>query len=111
MKRLFSLLLALVLLTGSAAADTVINSTEKRSITPQAAGLNEVKAGISPTTGRVLSSLLVPKSFAGLVITGKYMPMLVQIDNAGGGVTYYDKDNKKRTRNPWGASFVDIVYE
>ena len=111
MKRIISLLLALALLCGTAAADTVINSTENRHITPQRVGLNEVKDGISPTTGRVLSTLLVPKTFAGLALTGKYMPMLVQIDNAGGGVTYYDGEGKKRTRNPWGATYVDIVYE
>ncbi|MBR6029205.1 MAG: DUF3048 C-terminal domain-containing protein [Clostridia bacterium] len=111
MKKLICLVLALLMMASAAGADTVINSTENRHITPKAVGLNEVPEDISPTTGRVLSSLPVPKSFAGLALTGRYMPMLVQIDNTNGGVTYYDEGGKKRTRNPWGATYVDIVYE
>ena len=50
--------------------------------------VNPEVAGQSPTTG--------------LPWTGTYLPMLVQIDNAAGGLGY---------RAPWGASYADIMYE
>lgn len=103
MKKILLLTLALVLLMTSAAmADTKIDGTKNRNITIRPVGLNQVAEGVSPTTGLALDSLAVPASAAGLAATGRYMPMLVQIDNAGGGVGY---------RAPWGAQYVDIVYE
>ncbi|MGN0779871.1 MAG: DUF3048 C-terminal domain-containing protein [Aristaeellaceae bacterium] len=108
MKRLLCAMLALslVLSMGAAMADeegmTRINPTEKRNITVQDAGLNEVIEGVSPTTGLYLDELDAPEGFAGLAVTGRYMPMLVQIDNTDGGVG---------DMAPWGASYADILYE
>ena len=105
MKRIISFLLiaCLVLsLVPSALADTVIKPNEKRKIKLQKVQENQAEEGISPTTGLPLDELENVEGFAGLAVTGRYMPMLVQIDNTDGGV---DK------RAPWGASYADIVYE
>jgi len=105
MKRIISLILALAMLLAvvpSAMADTMINTKEKRGIKLQKVGLNEVEEGVSPTTGLTLEDLEMPEGFAGLAITGRYMPMLVQIDNSNGGV---------EDMAPWGASYADIIYE
>ena len=103
MKKLFaSALAAAMLFTAGAMADTTINSTENRGITLQNVTVNQAVEGVSPTTGRTLSELTVPDGYAGLASTGRYMPILVQIDNAGGGVGY---------RAPWNMSYADIVYE
>ena len=104
MKKLLSLALALMLLTSaaSALANTVIDPNENRGIQLTPAGLNEVEEGVSPTTGRVLADVDTPAGFAGQAVTGRYMPMLVQIDNTTGGVGRVA---------PWGASYADIMYE
>lgn len=105
MKKTLRVLLALALalcLTPAALAETVIDGQANRNITLQEVGLNEVVDGVSPTTGLTLSELDQPEGFAGLAITGRYMPMLVQIDNDQGGVG---------DRAPWGAAYADIVYE
>lgn len=97
MKKTLRVLLALALalcLTPAALAETVIDGQADRNITLQEVGLNEVIDGVSPTTGLTLSELDQPEGFAGLAITGRYMPMLVQIDNTDGGVG---------DRAPWGA--------
>lgn len=104
MKRVLSLLLALALTlsVAAASAETVINSTEKRGIKLQKVGLNEVEDGISPTTGLALADYDAPEGFAGLAVTGRYLPMMVQIDNSDGGVNDIA---------PWGATYADVVYE
>lgn len=103
MKKILLLAMALILLVTSAAlADTKIDGSKNRNITVNPVGLNEAEAGVSPTTGRVLDELEIPVGAAGLAVTGRYMPMLVQIDNAGGGIGW---------RAPWGANYADIVYE
>ena len=105
MKKLMSMLLAMVLLLSlvpTAFADTVIDPNEKRNIALTEVGVNEMQEGISPTTGLNLSDLEVVDGFAGQAVTGRYMPMLVQIDNTDGGVD---------VRSPWGASYADIIYE
>lgn len=105
MKKLVSLLMACVLtltLLPAALAETTVDGTEDRGIKLNEAGLNEVEDGVSPTTGLTLSDLETPDGFAGLAVTGRYMPMLVQIDNSEGGVNDIA---------PWGASYADIVYE
>ena len=106
MKKLVSLLLAMILvlsLVPAAVADQVmLNPDENRKIKLQKVGLNEAEEGVSPTTGLYLEDLEAPAGFAGLAVTGRYMPMLVQIDNTSGGID---------ARAPWGASFADIVYE
>ena len=95
MKKIVSLLLCLMLLGTSALAETTINAAENRGIVIEDAEPNEWEdPRISPTTGLILQNVAAraPESgFAGLAITGRYMPMLVQIDNAEAGIGY-DKD-------------------
>ncbi len=74
---------------------TIIQDEENRGIQVKGLGSNgnfstnpEI-AGQSPTTGLPWDGTY-------------YMPMLVQIDNAAGGLGY---------RAPWGASYADIMYE
>ena len=112
---MLSLLLCLILLGSSALAETTINPAENRGIPFDKAEPNEWEdTRVSPTTGRVLSEVLkdAPASgFAGLAVTGRYMPMLVQIDNAEGGIGY-DSDGKwTGKRAPWGAQYTDVIYE
>ena len=109
MKKLFGVLLALCLLCSIGLAETVIDPAADRGITITPAGTNPMIDGISPTTGRKLSEIPVVDGFAGLAITGRYMPMLVQIDNAGGGVNAEGSGLGKRA--PWGLDYVDVVYE
>ena len=106
MRKLLCMLLA-ALLIGSVAlatAETVIDGKEVRNITINDAGLNEAPEGVSPTTGRLLSELAAaaPSNATGLAVTGRYMPMLVQIDNADNGIGI---------RSPWGGLWADIIYE
>ena len=98
---LCALLLALTLLA-SALADTVIDGKTERKITPIPSEPRALEPGVSPTTGRMLDSLLVPEGYAGYAATGRYMPMLVQIDNTNGGIG---------KTMPWGVSWADIIYE
>ena len=104
MKKIIAFVLAMTLLLSACAAlaETTINATEKRGIKLQNVGLNEVEEGVSPTTGLYLEDYDQPDGFAGLAITGRYLPMMVQIDNSNGGV-----DNVA----PWGATYADVVYE
>lgn len=100
MKKFLCLLLAMVCfaaLTQTAFAGgvtTVIQDEADRKISVQGLGsdgnfpVNPEVPGQSPTTG--------------LPWDGTYMPMLVQIDNADGGIG---------ERAPWGAAFADIIYE
>lgn len=112
MKRIVSVILALAMLLSMASAvaesgTTRIDPTENRNIKINEAGLNEVAEGISPTTGLTLSDLEAPEGFAGLAVTGRYLPMMVQIDNQDGGVDNPDGANV----SPWGLSYADIIYE
>ncbi len=105
MQKVMAAILTVLLLAGmlmSAEAQTVIDPTAERGIELQSVGLNEVPEGISPTTGRTLSRLPQFEGFAGLAVTGRYLPMLVQIGNDSGGVG---------ERAPWGVSYGDIFYE
>ena len=102
MKRIAALLTAMCLLLAQALAETTIDPKEARNIPLTEAGENETPDGISPTTGRTLSKLYVPEGYAGLAATGRYLPMLVQIGNDGGGVG---------NRAPWGVACADILYE
>ena len=105
MRKLMAALLAMLLMTGMiapAAAETFIDPKAERGITLQPAGENEAPEGVSPTTGRTLATLAKPEGFAGLAITGRYLPMLVQIGNDAGGVG---------ERAPWGITYADVMYE
>lgn len=105
MKKISIMIIAVLLMLSlcvAATADTVIDPKENRGIKLQPVGLNEVEDGISPTTGLPLEDYDQMNGFAGLAITGRYQPMLVQIDNSDGGVN---------DLAPWGATYADIVYE
>lgn len=105
MKKILSMILMLALLLSIAPlayANTVINPFEDRNIVVKEAGTNPIVEGVSPTTGLKLADLEAVDGFAGMAVTGRYMPMLVQIDNTDGGVDL---------RSPWGASYADIMYE
>ena len=95
-------LLAVALTAQCALAETVIDGRTDRGITPAPSAPRAMEPGVSPTTGRALSDLEVPEGFAGYAATGRYMPMLVQIDNTNGGVG---------STAPWGVAWADIVYE
>lgn len=105
MKKWLCLVLAAMLLLGTttALAETkTVNPQENRGIQLQTVGLNEVEEGISPVTGRTLSELYVPEGFTGQAVTGRYLPMMVQVGNDQGGIGH---------RAPWGLDYVDLVYE
>lgn len=104
MKRFVSMLLVLVTLCSAAAAsaETIIQADENRNIDMQEVSTNDMINGVSPITGRPLADVDQIEGFAGQAVTGRYMPMLVQIDNTDGGVN---------NRAPWGVSYADIVYE
>lgn len=107
LKKTLSLVLALLLVLSAAAAlaDPVqIDPYENRSIQINKAGDNEVPDGVSPTTGLTLSEIELPDdaNFVGQAVTGRYTPVLVQIDNTDGGFG---------NRAPWNGSYADIVYE
>lgn len=102
MRRLIAAMLAMLLLTCGAMAETTIDPTAGRGIVLQETGENMPVEGVSPTTGRTLSDLPQIEGFQGLAVTGRYLPMLVQIGNDSGGVG---------DRAPWGISYADILYE
>ena len=104
MKKAISLIVAgvLALCMASASAETVINPTEERSVLKSPVTENATEPGYSPTTGLELSTLDIPDGFAGLAVTGRYTPFMVQIDNTEGGVG---------NRAPWNGSYADVVYE
>jgi len=109
MKKAICLLLGLILLLGTAMADDgaiMLSGTEKRNIKVHDTGDNTVEPGTSPTTGESLSDLAaeltLPDTWGGMVKTGEYYPMLVQISNPDGGTGNHA---------PWFASYADIVYE
>ena len=83
-------------------AETTVDATSDRGIVLCDVEDNPMIEGESPVTGRTLADLEVPDGFAGQAATGRYMPMMTQIDNADGGVGY---------RAPWGAQYADVVYE
>jgi hypothetical protein len=105
MKKLFCLLAVLALCLGSvpSLASTALNYAQDRGIVLSEAELNPVIPGESPTTGRRLTAITPGnRDFLGLAVTGRYQPMLVQIDNT---------DNGAGNRAPWGAASADIIYE
>ena len=115
MKKVVCMLLCLLLLGSAAMAETMLNGGENRNIQFEKADLNDPIDGLSPVTGRLLSQVAAEApdtGFAGQAITGRYMPIIVQIDNADGGIGY-DSSTGKATgyRAPWGAQYSDVVYE
>ena len=102
MKKLVSLLLCLMLLGSAAMAETVLNGGENRGISFEKADLNDPIEGLSPVTGRLLSQVAADApatGFAGQALTGRYMPIIVQIDNADGGIGY-DSTTGKAPASP-----------
>lgn len=106
MKKLLALVMTLLLTTlcclPALADATLLDPKEERGIVIAETGLNEIVEGVSPTTGRKLAAIPKFPGFAGLAVTGRYLPMLVQIGNDYGGVG---------ERAPWGVSYADILYE
>lgn len=107
MKKILGLILAVCLLLSTAAAETYVDPAADRGITINPAGTNTVPDGISPTTGRSLADITIPDNALGYAVTGRYMPMLVQIDNTGGGVNA----STAGMRAPWGLQYSDVIYE
>ena len=117
MKKLLCLVLALVLLlsiTSAAFAAKTIDGLGKRKIKIKEAKLNTAPEtlladNISPTTGRDLTTIKVPDGFTGSAATGLYVPVMVQISNAGGGVGVNSKGQPSTA--PVNAQYADVVYE
>ena len=113
MKKILSILLCLMLLWSAAMAETFINGGENRNIVIDEAEENDPIDGVSPVTGRNLSEVrdqYYQTGFTGQAVTGRYLPILVQIDNADGGIGY--KDGKATgNRAPWGVEYADVIYE
>ncbi|MBR6029570.1 MAG: DUF3048 domain-containing protein [Clostridia bacterium] len=104
MKKLLCLLLCLCVLP-SALSETLRDGRDTRTQNlPKRFAVYEAEEGVSPTTGLKLSdrAAIAGEGFAGLAITGRYQPMLVQIDNTNGGAGDIA---------PWGVYYADIVYE
>ena len=88
MKKLTALIFATILImTVSAgfAEPSVIDGLTPREINIHEAGLNPsademIAQGISPTTGRELSTIKVPEGFLNLAETAKYQPVMVPAD-------------------------------
>ncbi len=104
MKKILCLILSVVLTFAmvSALAETEVNLGEKRNVAFTKAGDNSVDVGISPTTGLPLAGYEIPEGFGGQAVTGRYLPVLVQIDNFEGGAG---------NRGPVYGSYSDVVYE
>ena len=103
LKRIISLIMILCMALSVAMAETkTINGGEERNIQINAAGENAVEEGVSPTTGRKLADVTAPEGSAGLAVTGRYFPMMVQVTNANKGINNY--------RPLYGAS-ADVIYQ
>lgn len=107
MKKIISLLLviALVLAAAAALADgTVLDGSEERNIQINPTGENDVPEGVSPTTGRNLAEVKeeAPEGAVGLAVTGRYLPIIVQIVNTNGGLN---------SRAPLNGTNADVVYQ
>lgn len=114
MKKILGVLLCLSLLCSAALAETYLNGAEVRNIAFDKAEPNEPMEGVSPTTGRYLDEVRaeVPTmGFSGLALTGRYMPVLVQIDNSDGGIGYENTGEATGNRAPWGVQYCDMIYE
>ena len=118
MKKLTTLILALVLALNAAAAladPTQIDGLTPREIEIHKADLNPsaeemIAQGISPTTGRRLDRIQVPDGFSGTVVTGVYQPIMVQTSNANNGIGLTE-DGEPYMVAPVNGSYADVVYE
>ena len=107
MKKIICLILALCLSVSVAAAmgeKKEINGGEERNIKINPAGENTVEEGVSPTTGRNLAEVKAeaPEGSAGLAVTGRYMPVMAQIQNLQKGVGAYA---------PLYGACADVIYQ
>lgn len=119
MKKLTTVLIALVLVMSTAAASAdgpkAIDGISPREIEIHKAGLNPsademIAQGISPTTGRKLNRISCPEGFSGTAVTNKYQPVMVQISNDRNGIGYTE-DGKLYAVAPVNGSYADVVYE
>ena len=115
MKKFLSILLCLMLLMSSAAlAETTLNGGEDRHISIEEADPNDPIDGVSPVTGRYLDDVAAQywqNGFTGQAKTGRYLPVLVQIDNSDGGIGYNSDGKVTGYRAPWGVEYADVIYE
>lgn len=120
MKKLVSLLLVLALTLSCAAALADVNSAAAvnpeaaRNIQIQKAGVNEVPAGYSPTTGRSLADVYAEyfmdssdytgenSAWDGMAVNGQYFPILSTHTGVNGGTGF---------GAPFYGKAVDIYYE
>ena len=107
MKKAISILMTIVMMlaiSAAAAEPTTIDGLTKRNINITKAGENTADAGISPTTGCSLAEAGkdVLDGFTGMAVTGRYMPLMVQVTNSGAGIG---------NRAPLFGSYADVVYE
>lgn len=118
MKKLISLMLLAAMVLGAAAATAEpkeIDGLTPREIRINLAGLNPapeemIAQGISPTTGRTLSSIACPDGFAGAAITGVYQPIMVQVSNAENGIGHTENGEPYAVA-PVNGSCADVIYE
>lgn len=119
MKRALCLVLALMLMLSAASA-----LAERKAIDPNAKRIIKIKTaapnptaeeminqGISPTTGRKLADLSPVDNFSGIVMTGKYRPVMVQVSNASNGFNDKDYDKDLYKCAPVNGQYADVVYE
>lgn len=114
MKKILSILLCLMLLGSAAMAEIQLNGGENRNIVINEAEPNDPEPGVSPVTGRYLDEVFAAyyqDGFSGQAITGRYMPVLMQIDNSDGGIGYDDAGKPNYNRAPWGVEYTDVIYE
>ena len=107
MKKIICLMITICLLLSAAAAAAEpieIDGGEERNIQINPAGENAVEEGISPTTGRNLEEVKAeaPEGSAGLAVTGRYMPVMVQIQNLRKGIDLYA---------PLYGACADVIYQ
>ena len=105
MKKILCLMIILCLALSAALAEgKEINGGEVRNIQINPAGENPVEEGVSPTTGRNLAEVAAeaPEGAAGLAVTGRYMPIMVQIQNTKQGIGSYA---------PLYGACADVVYQ
>ena len=108
MKRILAVIMLVMMLFTAASAETKADPNENRNIQLAEVSDHTAPAGESPTTGRQLADLEIPKGAAGLAVTGRYMPMMVQISNPLDDKT---KASGCGNRSPWGLQYADVIYE
>ncbi len=114
MKKFLCMLLCAVLLCSAALAEVPLDGGENRGIVINEAEPNDPEPMVSPVTGRYLDEVAAKyysEGFVGQAVTGRYMPIMVQIDNSDGGIGYGEDGKVTYNRAPWGVEYSDVIYE